>query len=203
MCHLSLKICYTLFLWPSNTNSLKKTTPCYLHIKVNYNLSAYEAFPTKTGYLTVGAGSDSQFRALCSVLQIPEYADNPKFKTNQDRVKHRDELISKLSGIFAQHSNEHWMNLFENQPFPAGPINNMKEVFADPHVKSIELVKSLEHPTAGTIKVVGPPVVYSEAENKARTAPPLLGQHTNEVLTNLLQFSEDRIQSLRAVKIIQ
>lgn len=136
-------------------------------------------------------------------MQIPEYADNPKFKTNQDRVKHRHELISKLSEIFAKHSNEHWMNLFENEPFPVGPINNMKEVFSDPHVQSIELVKSLKHPTAGTIKVVGPSVVYGEAKNEARTAPPLLGQHTNEVLSNLLHYDEDRIQRLRVDKIIQ
>ncbi len=153
--------------------------------------------------MTVGTGSDSQFRALCNSLQIPHYADNPKFKTNSDRVKHRHELIAKLSTIFAQHNNEHWMKLFEKEPFPAGPINNMKEVFSDPHIQAIELVKSLDHPTAGQIKVVGPPVVYSEAENKARTAPPLLGQHTNEVLSDLLQYSEDRIQSLRADKIIQ
>lgn len=153
--------------------------------------------------MTVGAGSDSQFRALCNCLQIPEYADDPKFKTNQDRVKHRQELIAKLSSIFEQHSNEHWMKLFEKEPFPAGPINNMKEVFSDPHIQSIELVKSLEHPTAGTVKVVGPPVVYSEAENKARTAPPLLGQHTNEVLSNLLNYSDDRLQKLRTDKIIQ
>lgn len=169
----------------------------------NHNFSAYEAFATKTGYITVGAGSDEQFRALCSCLQIPEYADNPKFKTNQDRVKHRQELISKLSEIFAQHSNQHWMNLFENEPFPAGPINNMKDVFSDSHIKSIQLVKSLEHSTAGTIKVVGPPVVYSGAKNEARSAPPLVGQHTNEVLSNLLNYSEDRLQSLRADMIIQ
>lgn len=153
--------------------------------------------------MTVGAGSDSQFRALCNSLQIPDYADNPKFKTNSDRVKHRKELITTLSAIFAQHNNEHWMNLFEKEPFPAGPINNMKEVFSDSHIQSIELVKTLEHPTAGQIKVVGPPVVYSEAENKARTAPPVLGQHTDEILSKLLKYSDDRIQSLRADKIVQ
>lgn len=151
----------------------------------------------------MGAGSDDQFRALCNILQIPEYANDPKFKTNQDRVKHRQELITKLSEIFAQHSNAHWMHLFENAPFPAGPINNMKEVFSDPHIESIQLVKSLQHSTAGTMKVVGPPVVYSGAKNEARTAPPLLGQHTNEVLSNLLNYSDDRLQSLRAHKIIQ
>ncbi|KAJ6649905.1 Succinate--hydroxymethylglutarate CoA-transferase [Pseudolycoriella hygida] len=163
-----------------DVNLLSTQVACLINVASNYlnaskeakrwgtaheSIVPYEAFPTKTGYLTVGAGSDSQFRALCKSLQIPEYADNPKFKTNPDRVKHRQELIAKLSSIFAEHSNEHWMKLFEKEPFPAGPINSMKEVFADPHVQSIELVKSLEHPTAGTIKVVAPPVVYSGAEN--------------------------------------
>lgn len=169
----------------------------------NITFSAYEAFQTKNGYLTVGAGSDSQFRALCNCLKIAEFADDPKYKTNQDRVKHRHELISTLTEIFAQQTNEYWMHLFDNEPFPVGPINNMKEVFADPHVQSIELVKELKHPTAGRVKVVGPPVVYSEGKNDARTAPPLLGQHTNEVLKQLLGYDEDRIKSLHADKIIQ
>lgn len=167
------------------------------------SFSAYEAFPTKNGYLTVGAGSDSQFRALCNCLQIPEYADNAKFKTNRDRVKHRQELISKLSAIFAKETNDHWMKLFENEPFPAGPINNMKEVFSDPHIQSIQLVKTLKHPTAGVIKVVGPPVTYSVGKNEAISAPPLLGQHTDDVLSNLLHYDESQIQKLRAEKIIQ
>lgn len=170
---------------------------------LTHTLSAYEAFPTKNGYLTVGTGSDLQFRALCNSLRIPDYADDPKFKTNSDRVKHRQELIAQLSTIFAEHNNEHWMKLFETEPFPAGPINSMEEVFSDSHVQAIGLVKQLDHPVAGQVKVVGPPVVYSEAENKARTAPPVLGQHTDEVLSNFLGYSAERIASLRADKIIQ
>ncbi|KAG4072335.1 hypothetical protein HA402_004267 [Bradysia odoriphaga] len=202
-----------------DVNLLSTQVACLINVASNYlnagkeakrwgtaheSIVPYEAFPTKNGgYLTVGAGSDSQFRALCNCLQIPDCADDPKFKTNQDRVKHRQELIAKLSAIFVQHDNEYWMKLFESQPFPAGPINSMAEVFSDPHIQSIGLVKNLEHPAAGQIKVVGPPVVFSEAENKVRTAPPTLGQHTDEVLSSVLHYSADRIHSLRAGKIIQ
>lgn len=163
----------------------------------------YEAFKTKNGYLTVGTGSDSQFHALCQYLNIQHIPNDPKFINNEQRVKHRAELISILSEIFAEETSQHWMNLFENAPFPAGPINKIAEVFDDPHIKEIDLVKSLPHPTGGEIKVVGPPVTYSESANTARTAPPLLGQHTDEVLRDILQYDEQKIKDLRQRNVIQ
>lgn len=162
----------------------------------------YEAFKTKNGYLTVGTGSDAQFQSLCSHLNIPDIPKDPRFVNNEQRVKHRDELIEILSNIFETETSAHWMDLFENAPFPAGPINKLSEVFDDPHVKHIELVKTLEHST-GDIKVVGPPVRYSEAANTARSAPPLLGQHTDEVLRDLLNYDDNRIEELRDKKVIQ
>jgi succinate---hydroxymethylglutarate CoA-transferase len=163
----------------------------------------YEAFRTQSGYLTVGTGSDAQFVALCELLGIPEVAADPKFSTNKVRVQHRDQLIQLLAGIFERKPSSHWIELFEKAPFPHGPINNMAEVFADPHIRAIELVKTLEHPEAGDVKVVGPPVVYSEALNTARTAPPVLGQHTDEVLREVLHYSDAQIDQLRQKKIIQ
>lgn len=163
----------------------------------------YEAFRTKTGYLTVGAGSDAQFKALCDCLGIPEVSSDPRFVGNQQRVKNRTVLIELLAQIFAQHSSDHWMAVFEHVPFPVGPINNMAQVFADSHVRAIELVKELPHPTAGTVRVVGPPVVYSGAKNTARTAPPLLGQHTDQVLEEVLGFDEGKLKFLRSKNVIQ
>lgn len=163
----------------------------------------YEAFRTKNGYLTVGTGSDLQFKALCEFLNIPHIPNDPRFVNNEQRVKHRTELIAILSDIFAKETSQHWMSLFEHAPFPAGPINTIAEVFNDPHIKEIGLVKALPHPTAGQIKVVGPPVTYSDSANAARTAPPLLGQHTDEVLRNILEYDEQKINDLRQRKIIQ
>lgn len=163
----------------------------------------YEAFKTRDGYLTVGTGSDAQFRALCNYLNISHIPDDPRFINNEKRVENREDLIVILSKLFETETSAHWMNLFEKAPFPAGPINKLKEVFDDPHVKHIGLVKTLEHPTGGDIKVVGPPVRYSKAANTARTAPPLLGQHTDEVLRDLLDYDDEKIEQLRDEKIIQ
>jgi succinate--hydroxymethylglutarate CoA-transferase len=163
----------------------------------------YEAFKTKTGYLTVGAGSNDQFVALCQILGINAVASDTKFLTNQSRVQNRIELIKLLSDIFAQESSDHWMKLFEKAPFPVGPINNMQQVFADPHINEIKLVKELPHPKAGSVHVVGPPVVYSDIANEAVSAPPELGAHTEQVLTDILNLSGNDIKNLRSDKIIQ
>ncbi|XP_031624369.1 succinate--hydroxymethylglutarate CoA-transferase [Contarinia nasturtii] len=163
----------------------------------------YEAFQTKDGYLTVGTGSDLQFQSLCHYLNIDHIPKDPKFRNNQERVKNRTELISILSEIFAKETSQHWMKLFENAPFPNGPINKIADVFDDPHIKEIGIVKTLSHPTGGEIKVVGPPVTYSDSSNTARTAPPLLGQHTDDVLRNILEYDEQKIMHLRQQKIIQ
>lgn len=163
----------------------------------------YEAFKTKNGYLTVGTGSDLQFQSLCKYLNISHIPNDPKFNNNQQRVKNRNELISILSAIFAKETSQHWMSLFENAPFPNGPINKIADVFDDPHIKEIGLVKTLSHPTGGEIKVVGPPVTYSDSSNTARTAPPLLGQHTDDVLRDILEYDDEKIMHLRQQKIIQ
>lgn len=157
----------------------------------------YQAFKTSSGFLTIGAGSDDQFRALCRFLKIEGIAENPKFSTNKDRVNNRVELIDILSNILVTNSNKEWMKLFNEAPFPVGPVNSMKEVFNDIHIKEIGIVKTLTHPLAGPVKVVGPAVVYSEARNDARTAPPTLGQHTDEVLSEILGYSEKYIEELR------
>lgn len=163
----------------------------------------YSAFKTKTGYLTVGTGSDAQFVSLCEKLGVPDVANNPKFVNNKLRVQHRAELDQLLTTILETKSNDEWMDIFEKVPFPVGPINNMQEVFNDPHIKEIGIVKTLRHKKAGYIKVVGPPVVYSYSANTARTAPPVLGQHTDEVLRDILGYDEKFINHLRSEKIIQ
>lgn len=163
----------------------------------------YEAFKTKNGWLTVGTGSDAQFKALCGYLEIPNIPLDPRFVNNQERVKHRNELIQILSNIFINETSNHWMQIFANAPFPAGPINSIKEVFDDPHVEHIKIVKTMQHSSGCDIKVVGPPVKYSNASNEARTSPPVLGQHTNEVLRDLLGYDDKQINQLMMKNIIQ
>ncbi|XP_062545510.1 succinate--hydroxymethylglutarate CoA-transferase [Armigeres subalbatus] len=201
-----------------DVNLLSTQVACLINVASNYlnagkeakrwgtaheSIVPYEAFPTSDGHITIGCGSDAQFESLCNHLQIKEVAKDDRFVTNQTRVKHRKELIAILAPIIQKRSSAEWMNIFVDAPFPVGPINNMAEVFQDPHVQAIELVRSLDHPTAGEVKVVGPPVVYSEGSNLARTAPPLLGEHTDQVLRDLLNYSDDHIRTIRQKRIIQ
>ncbi|XP_055638613.1 succinate--hydroxymethylglutarate CoA-transferase [Toxorhynchites rutilus septentrionalis] len=201
-----------------DVNLLSTQVACLINVASNYlnagkeakrwgtaheSIVPYEAFATSTGHITIGCGSNDQFTALCDYLDIPEIAEDERFATNQSRVEHRQTLVSILSQIIAKRSSSEWMQIFTNAPFPVGPINKIAEVFQDPHIRDIDLVKRLSHPTAGEVQVVGPPVVYSEARNCARTAPPLLGQHTDEVLRALLNYSEKQIEQLREKRIIQ
>ncbi|XP_070154202.1 succinate--hydroxymethylglutarate CoA-transferase [Polyergus mexicanus] len=163
----------------------------------------YEAFPTKDGHMTVGAGSDLQFLELTKRLQLPELINNNKFKNNIARVKNRMELLQILRDVFKRKTNQEWSAIFEGAAFPYGAVNTIKEVFDDPHVKYIKLVQELEHPVTGKVKLVGPPVTYGYATNIARSSPPMLGQHTSEVLRNILKYSDDKIENLIAQKIVQ
>lgn len=191
---------------------------CLINVGVNYlnageeasrwgtehvSIVPYAAFKTSDGFFTIGAGSDAQFKELCGILHVQELVADPKFANNEQRVKHRDELKGILSRIFESGTTEHWKDIFKNAPFAFGPINNMEQVFSDPHVEDIGLVKTLKHSVAGDVKVVGPPVTFSGISNTARTAPPTLGEHTDEVLKSVLRYDDGTIQKLRASKIIQ
>ncbi|XP_055550095.1 succinate--hydroxymethylglutarate CoA-transferase [Wyeomyia smithii] len=201
-----------------DVNLLSTQVACLINVASNYlnagkeakrwgtaheSIVPYEAFPTSSGYITIGCGSNAQFVALCNRLDVPHIAEDDRFATNEMRVKHRKELIGIISAIIKQRSSAEWMTIFEGVPFPVGPINSMAEVFQDPHIQSIGIVKTLPHPTAGDIQVVGPPVVYSEAYNSARSAPPLLGEHTDHTLRELLEYSTEQIDDLRQNGIIQ
>lgn len=163
----------------------------------------YQIFKTKSGYLTLGTGSEVQFQNLCDRLNIPHIAKDSRFSTNLKRNLNRNELIPILSEILAKETSQHWMEVFSKVSFPVGPVNTMSDVFNDEHIKEIGLVKSLQHSTAGEVKVVGPPVVFSDSANEARTAAPTLGQHTDEVLKEVLNYDDEKIKDLRQQKIIQ
>lgn len=197
---------------------LSTQVACLINVGVNYlnaneeasrwgtehvSIVPYAAFKTRDGFFTIGAGSDAQFRELCEVLEMPQLPNDPRFESNKMRVENRDELKTLLDDIFQGKTNEQWSEVFKSAKFPFGPVNNIEEVFADPHVRDIKIVKKLEHPQAGTVRVVGPPVSYSDSLNSARTAPPALGQHTDEVLRNVLNYDNDKIAELRRAKIIQ
>ncbi|KAG8236335.1 hypothetical protein J437_LFUL010469 [Ladona fulva] len=141
----------------------------------------YESLETKCGgRVTVGAGSNAQFGAFCRLIGLPELSEDVRYKTNVLRVANRDTLMSVIRKRFKERTSEEWLNILESAPFPCGPVNTIPQVFQNPQVKHLDLVKKMAHPSAGSIGVIGPPVKFSDSANEVRRRPPLLGEHTCE-----------------------
>jgi len=158
----------------------------------------YQAFATKNGHMVVGALNDQQFHRLCEVMGHLELANDPLFLHNEDRVKHRDRLIPLLQSEFEKCTTSDWMEKLENARIPYGPINTMKEVFSDPQVLHRKMLEEVNHPTAGNIRLAGIPVKYSDTKPSIRLPPPILGQHTREILRNVLKYDEETISKLKS-----
>jgi formyl-CoA transferase len=166
------------------------------------NLLPYEVFPTADGHLILGAGNDSQWASFCAAADRPELAVDPRFKTMPDRIRGRAALIPIIRDIMERRTNREWIERLEAANVPCGPINNYKEVFEDPQVKHRGLKIEMPHPLAGSISGVASPMRFSETPVRYETPPPLLGQHTREVLSGLLGMSESDLDRLAARKII-
>ncbi|XP_026322139.1 succinate--hydroxymethylglutarate CoA-transferase-like [Hyposmocoma kahamanoa] len=167
------------------------------------NIVPYQAFPTSDGEIVIGANSNPQFRDLCKLIGREEMITDHRFKDNADRVQNRELLIQNISEATKKKTKKEWWEIFKQSAFAVGPVNTIKEVFEDEHVKAIGTVKELPHPVIGSIKTTAPPTVYSEGGNFARTAPPLLGEHTKEILTDFLGYNETQIESLYDGKVVR
>jgi formyl-CoA transferase len=163
----------------------------------------YQGF--KTGdeeYIMVSVTSEKMWESFCKVVKKLELLDDPRFESNEKRVIHRKELIPMLETLFLTRTADEWVADFRAAKIPCGTVNSMDRVFNHPQIEPLELVAELEHPTAEKIKVVGIPVNYSETPGSIRRPPPLLGQHTAEILSELLGFTETEIEDLRKEGII-
>lgn len=158
----------------------------------------YQGFETKDKYVIVAVGNDQLWIKFCKVLGRPELAQDPRFKTNPLRVQNRKECIGILAPIMKTRNRDEWVELLNREAIPCAPINTMDEVFSNPQVLHRKMLAEIEHPTAGKIKLAGIPVKYSEAEASIRRPPPLLGQHTAEILSEVLGYEAARIEKLKA-----
>jgi crotonobetainyl-CoA:carnitine CoA-transferase CaiB-like acyl-CoA transferase len=166
------------------------------------NTVPYQVFPTSDGHVILGANNDVQFRRLCEFAGAPELASNPRFATNALRLKHRDELIAMLSDLTRKHSTRHWVDGLAATGLPCGPVNTIDRVFDDPQVRHRGMQISMPHPAAGDTPLIGSPLRLSDTPVSYRRPPPTLGQHTDEVLEQLLRLGEDERRTLRAAGII-
>jgi crotonobetainyl-CoA:carnitine CoA-transferase CaiB-like acyl-CoA transferase len=166
------------------------------------SLVPYQAFKARDGYLIIGAGNDRLWKAFCDVIGAPEWADDPRFDTNLKRVERREELVRLIEQRLQSRSRDEWIAAFAAAGLPTGPINTVDQVFQDPQVLHRGMAQEIEHPTAGRVKLVGIPVKFTATPGEIRLPPPLLGQHTDEVLTGLLGLSPQDLAVLRSDGVI-
>jgi len=166
------------------------------------NIVPYQEFPTADGYMIVAVGNDSQFASLCNTLGKPEWSSDERFATNPQRVKHRSELIALIHGMTVRGTTDEWVAAMEAAGVPCGPINTLDRVFADPHVQARGARIEMPHPLAKEVPLVANPIRLSESPVQYRHAPPTLGQHTEEVLSDWLGATAEEIDALRAKRTI-
>jgi crotonobetainyl-CoA:carnitine CoA-transferase CaiB-like acyl-CoA transferase len=165
------------------------------------NLLPYEVFPTSNGHIILGAGNDSQWASFCEVAGHPELATEPRFSTMPDRIRNRATLIPTIQAIMKERSSRDWIERLDAANVPCGPINNYKEVFENPQVRHRGLKIEMPHPLSGSISGVASPMRFSKTPVEYGAPPPLLGQHTREVLAGVLGMSEAELDRLAARKI--
>jgi crotonobetainyl-CoA:carnitine CoA-transferase CaiB-like acyl-CoA transferase len=166
------------------------------------NIVPYQAFATADGHLILAVGNDSQFRRLCTVLDMPDWADNSDYATNSARVVNRQSLCGEISQRLTQHDSAHWLHLLEQHQVPCGPINSIDQVFQDPQILARNMLVTMEDKRAGEVQLVGNPINYSRSGIEYTVPPPILGDNTDSVLGEYLEYSELEISTLRNKSII-
>jgi crotonobetainyl-CoA:carnitine CoA-transferase CaiB-like acyl-CoA transferase len=146
------------------------------------NIVPYQSFVAKDGYLIVAVGNDGQFRRYCQVIGAPELADDERFQTNRDRVGNRDALVPLLQVKMLERDKADWIVLLEAANVPAGPINSVGEVFAEPQIQARGMQVNLDHPLNSKLQLAGNPIKLSRTPVEYRQAPPTLGQHNEDFL---------------------
>jgi crotonobetainyl-CoA:carnitine CoA-transferase CaiB-like acyl-CoA transferase len=166
------------------------------------NIVPYQDFPSADGNFIIAVGNDGQFRKLCEVAGLKTLADDPRFSSNKARVAHRAELIPLLRQATVFKTTADWVTLLEAAGVPCGPINDLAQVFADPQVKARGLRIDLPNSLGSTTPQVASPLRLSETPVQYRNAPPLLGEHTEQVLTRHLGLNAEQIAALREAGVL-
>jgi crotonobetainyl-CoA:carnitine CoA-transferase CaiB-like acyl-CoA transferase len=163
----------------------------------HFNIAPYEVFRARDRWFVLGAANARQWQMLCEVVGRPQLKDDPRFATNQDRVANREELAQVLNEAFAERDAREWLESLQQAGIPSGPINTIRDVFDHPQAEERQLRIEVEHATAGRLGFPGFPFKLSLTPAEAHRPPPLLGEHTEEVLCELLGFSAGQVAGLR------
>ncbi|HUG59197.1 MAG TPA: CaiB/BaiF CoA-transferase family protein [Candidimonas sp.] len=193
---MALLDCQVAMLANQNLNYLTTGVAPKRAGNAHQNLVPYQVFAAAEGHLIVAVGNDSQFKAYCQVIGRPGLADDVRFRTNSNRVIHREILIPILTEAMKAQVRDYWLAALERVGVPAGPINTIDQVYDNPQVKARGMQQTLPHSSAGQAPVGASPLRFSDSPVSYRHAAPLLGEHTEQVLRERLGLSEAEIQEL-------
>jgi formyl-CoA transferase/CoA:oxalate CoA-transferase len=156
----------------------------------------YETFAARDGHLNIAAGNDALFRALCGAVGRPALAEDERFARNAARVHNRDALLAILRPLIAAHSVDHWLGEMDAAGIPCGRIATVGQALAHPQIQARDMVRTVQHPTAGPLRVTGVPVRLSATPGAVRTPPPRIGEHTQSALSELLELAPADLAAL-------
>jgi succinate--hydroxymethylglutarate CoA-transferase len=162
----------------------------------------YRAYKTKDTNIAVGGCNDKLYGILCNKLGRSEWTTDARFITNALRVKHREDLDAMIEAELQLRTTQEWLDIFEGSGMPYAAVNDIQATVNHEHVLARNMIEEVDHPACGKVKLVNHPVKYSRAEPKIRSPPPLLGEHTDEVLKELLDFKPEEINGLREEKTV-
>lgn len=166
------------------------------------NIAPYQEFPTKDGYIILAVGNDPTFERFCKAFGQEALLADPRFATNPIRVQNRQLVTDTLTPVMKSKTTAEWIEALEALKIGCGPINTLEQVFADPHVQAREMVVEMAHGSGETVKVIANPVKLSATPPSYRSAPPVLGEHTQDVLTYVLKMSAADIATLKEKGIV-
>ncbi len=162
----------------------------------------YQVFQTKDRPIAIAVANQKLWLKFCKVVGKEEWIDDPRFESNPRRVENRETLLPLVGEVMMQKTCDQWVELFVKEAIPCGPVNNMQSLFADPQVLHRGMVAEVPHQTIGTLRLAGIPVKYAETPLSIRRPPPLLGEHTDEILADTLDYSPVQMESLRREGVI-
>jgi succinate--hydroxymethylglutarate CoA-transferase len=166
------------------------------------SIAPYKGFKTSDGDIMLGGGNDRLFGVICDLLGKPEWKTDSRFITNNFRVQNRVELEQAIEDVTSTKTTHEWLDILEGSGMPYAAINDVKDTLEHEHMQARGMVVEVEHEGCGTVKLVNSPVKYSETKPTIRSAPPMLGQHTEEVLSQVLGMGREEIEDLKSAGVV-
>ena len=161
------------------------------------SIAPYQVFKTKDHPIAIAAANQKLWEKFAQVLNRALWLDDPRFASNPKRVENRDALIPLVEERMLEKSCDDWMDLLVAASVPCGPVNNMERLFSAPQMQHRNMIEEVDHPTIGSLKLCGIPIKYSDTPAKIKAPPPLVGEHTDEILSELLGYEVERIEELK------